>query len=87
MTREQAIEKLQNLVDMNVRYSGAPEFIEALRVAIEALQRPKCYWCAYWNSETKGCKRNPSVQAWEEDDYCSYYVEIEELTKRGVGNS
>ena len=32
-----------------------------------------CYNCEHWNAETKGCKRNPSVEAWNETDYCSYY--------------
>lgn len=32
-----------------------------------------CYTCVYWNAETHGCKRNPSVEEWTESDYCSYY--------------
>lgn len=32
----------------------------------------KCKDCRWWNSETKGCKRNPSVEAWYETDFCSY---------------
>ena len=34
----------------------------------------RCKDCKYYNAETKGCKRNPSVEAWEENDYCSYWV-------------
>ena len=32
----------------------------------------RCKNCIYYNAETKGCKRNPSVEAWEESDFCSY---------------
>ena len=32
----------------------------------------RCKDCRHWNSETKGCKRNPSVEAWHETDYCNY---------------
>ena len=79
MTREEAIHELTEWREQ-MKNHGVPNWsakLNALDMAIEALQEQKCYWCAYWNSETKGCKRNPSVQAWEEDDYCSYYVAIE----------
>ena len=32
----------------------------------------RCKECKYWNSETNGCIRNPSVEAWKPDDFCSY---------------
>lgn len=32
----------------------------------------RCKDCKHWNSETKGCKRNPSVEEWCDTDYCSY---------------
>lgn len=32
----------------------------------------RCKDCRYWNSETNGCKRNPSVEAWYETDFCKY---------------
>ena len=32
----------------------------------------RCKDCRWWNSETKGCKRNSSVEAWYETDFCSY---------------
>ena len=31
-----------------------------------------CKNCKHWNGETKGCKRNPSAEAWLPNDYCSY---------------
>ena len=39
---------------------------------IDAEPVVRCTDCMHWNSETKGCKRNPSVEAWQEDDYCSF---------------
>lgn len=39
---------------------------------IDAEPIVRCTDCVHWNSETKGCKRNPSVEAWQEDDYCAY---------------
>ena len=32
----------------------------------------KCGECKWWNEETHGCNRNPSVNAWLETDFCSY---------------
>ena len=32
----------------------------------------RCKDCRWWNSETNGCKRNPSVEAWYETDFCKY---------------
>lgn len=37
-----------------------------------------CKDCHHWNSEFKGCKRNPSVEAWHETDFCSYGERREE---------
>lgn len=31
-----------------------------------------CKDCKWWNGETKGCKRNPSVEAWYKTDFCKY---------------
>ena len=32
----------------------------------------RCGECKYFNEETHGCNRNPSVNAWWESDFCSY---------------
>ena len=32
----------------------------------------RCRECKWWNCEMSGCKRNPSVVAWRDDDFCSY---------------
>lgn len=39
---------------------------------IDAVKVIRCENCRYWNSETRGCKRNPSVEAWKKDDFCKY---------------
>lgn len=68
MTREEAIDVLKK----TLAYES--DFAEAKRMAIDALQTDvvRCGDCEHWNSETKGCKRNPSVEAWYETDSCSY---------------
>ncbi len=38
----------------------------------DAVEVIRCKDCKHWNSETKGCKRSPSVEAWLGNDYCSY---------------
>lgn len=32
----------------------------------------RCKDCRHWVSNMRGCGRNPSVESWKEDDYCSY---------------
>lgn len=32
----------------------------------------RCGECKHWNYEMSGCRRNPSVVAWRDDDFCSY---------------
>ena len=39
---------------------------------IESMKPITCGKCVHWNSETNGCKRNPSVEGWKENDSCSY---------------
>ena len=31
-----------------------------------------CGDCKYWNMVSNGCMRNPSVEGWQADDFCSY---------------
>ena len=40
--------------------------------SIDAVEVVRCGKCDWWNCETKGCKRNPSVKPWWDDDFCSY---------------
>lgn len=37
----------------------------------------RCKDCKHYNSETHGCKRNPSVEGWLREDFCSYGERIE----------
>ena len=32
----------------------------------------RCRECKYWNMVSNGCMRNPSVEGWQADDFCSY---------------
>jgi len=32
----------------------------------------RCGECTWWNEETHGCNRNPSVEPWMADDFCSF---------------
>ena len=56
--------------------SDLVRFIEIPLIAnaptVDAVEVVRCGKCDWWNSETKGCKRNPCVKPWLEDDYCSY---------------
>ena len=38
----------------------------------------RCRECKWWNCEMSGCKRNPSIVAWRDDDFCSYGCREEE---------
>ena len=66
--------------------ASSDETEEALGAAIEEIKkRPaadvveviRCKDCVHWNSETNGCKRNPSVQPWYENDFCKYGEKME----------
>ena len=39
---------------------------------VDAVQVVRCKDCKYWNGETKGCVRNPCVEPWRKNDFCSY---------------
>ena len=32
----------------------------------------RCRECKNWNGVSYGCMRNPSVEGWQPDDFCSY---------------
>ena len=32
----------------------------------------RCKDCQYWVSNWEGCRRNPSVEHWREEDFCNY---------------
>ena len=37
----------------------------------------RCKNCKHRNWETNGCNRNPCVEPWNEDDFCSYGEDAE----------
>lgn len=39
---------------------------------IEAVSVVRCRECKHWNVVSNGCMRNPSVEGWQADDFCSY---------------
>ena len=38
----------------------------------------RCKECKWHNTMTKGCNRNPCVEAWYDNDFCSYGERREE---------
>ena len=79
MTKEDAVQVLKPLQMMMLDRNGCPisDAYFALGKAIESLtadvaQVLRCEKCRHWNSETHGCNRNPSVEAWNASDWCSY---------------
>ena len=49
----------------------ATEYIKQLPSA-DVVEVVRCGECVYYNGETHGCVRNPSLAPWEESDYCKY---------------
>ena len=39
---------------------------------VDAVPVVRCKECRHWNGETKGCVRNPCVEPWWKNDFCSY---------------
>ena len=56
-------EVIMQVQSFSADYPKAPTYVGDL---------VRCKDCRWWNSETKGCKRNPSVEAWYETDFCKY---------------
>ena len=69
---KQNIDKPPQLEWMLVAYSDFKSCEKFKNMEIGGVMVVRCKDCRYWNSETKGCKRNPSVEAWREDDFCKY---------------
>ena len=76
ISRRDAIDTIGNVPDCNdgmvfEALSHAQRDVALLPSAdVEPVVR--CKDCIDWNSETLGCKRNPSVSPWWENDFCSY---------------
>ena len=39
---------------------------------IEFVKVVRCKECKHWVSNWEGCRRNPSVEHWREEDFCNY---------------
>lgn len=39
---------------------------------IDAVEVVRCKDCEHYNGMTHGCKRNPCVEPWGKNDFCSY---------------
>ena len=58
-----------------VASNGDADFINKvtmLMIKAPSIDIVRCGECKWWNCEMSGCKRNPSVVAWRDDDFCSY---------------
>lgn len=55
----------------DIIYIDKNETAERIR-KIPSIDIVRCKECRWWNYEMSGCKRNPSVVAWRDDDFCSY---------------
>lgn len=58
-------------------YQKTVEVMEALD-NLTTIDIVRCKDCKHYNSETHGCKRNPSVEGWLKEDFCRYGEREEE---------
>ena len=74
---------MSRYIDVNEFYDKMYEWVrmhggiirnemQAILEAVPSIDIVRCQDCKYWNYEMSGCKRNPSVVAWRDDDFCSY---------------
>lgn len=55
----------------NIYTATHQEIVLALEDA-PSIDIVRCRECKYWNMVSNGCMRNPSVEGWQDDDFCSY---------------
>ena len=48
-----------------------PQSYQTAPVA-DVVEVTRCQYCRHWVPHMHGCGRNPSVESWEENDFCSY---------------
>lgn len=46
-------------------------------IGIPTIEVVRCEECENFNPMTHGCKRSPSVEPWQENDFCSYGERID----------
>lgn len=62
----------KRIKEIIVRYDDKQSFIYGNTLGEVVGELVRCKECRWWNYEMSGCKRNPSVVAWRDDDFCSY---------------
>jgi hypothetical protein len=66
-------EEVSRYIDANALKIPSEEMIAKMIInSAPSIDIVRCKDCKYWNYEMSGCKRNPSVVAWRDDDFCSY---------------
>lgn len=48
------------------------EYVMAYLEYVPTIDIVRCKECKYWIEMTHGCDRNPCIEPWWEEDYCSY---------------
>ena len=62
---------LENKFKNDISWNAFEKLIKR-QTTIDAVEVVRCEDCKYWNGETKGCVRNPCVEPWRKNDFCSY---------------
>lgn len=73
MTREEAIQKIQNDLKLHHDYLSG-DYRKSLRMAISALEQPeiiRCKDCEWYNFKINQCNRQICAVMYE-DDFCSH---------------
>jgi hypothetical protein len=80
MTRQEAIERIQDHIDVHkYREPEAVMILEALDMAIESLKQPEiihCRDCKHYQEQRFECELDD--ERWKPDDHCSYAERREE---------
>ena len=69
------IKGIKTCYDIIIKSDGSVEEFDSddrNEYKAEEIYLVRCGECKWWNEETHGCNRNPSVNAWLETDFCSY---------------
>jgi hypothetical protein len=64
--------KNNRLLQGNCEYELYKQEVEKTVDAMPHIDIVRCGECKHWNMVSNGCMRNPSVEGWQADDFCSY---------------
>lgn len=67
-----AEEQWDTITDADLEHTNSIWFHTKHGKVVEFVKVIRCKYCEYWNGETKGCVRNPCVEPWRKNDFCSY---------------